>query len=132
MPIMIVKRYARSDLQDNRDRLYVFGDNLVGVGTGGQAYSCRGEPNAVGIPTKRAPSTADTAYFTDDDLGRATPVIDAAFERLAAHIKKGLVVIWPADGVGTGLAMLERKAPAIRAYIDQKTDELFALAHEIG
>lgn len=130
MPIRTVNRYTRSDLRANKNTLFVFGDNMVRQGRGGQAAECRDEPNAVGIPTKWNPSTNQSAYFSDLDIAKATPQIDAAFNRLVDHLRQGGDVVWPADGIGTGLAKLREKAPAINAYIERKRAELLAAAEE--
>ena len=53
--IIYQKFIYRSDLKANPSVLYLFGDNLQRVGLGGQAKEMRGEPNAVGIATKKAP-----------------------------------------------------------------------------
>ena len=119
--IRYVKRYTRSEIRANPDTLYVFGDNLLQRGLGGQAKECRGEPNAVGIPTKRAPSMADSAFLSDADYDMVKPFIQSAFRRLAAH---GGDIVWPADGVGTGLAQLPQRAPLIATFIDRCFEHL--------
>lgn len=117
--IVIVQRYTRSDIQANPDRLYVFGDNMTRLGRGGQAAECRGEPNAVGIVTKWYPTNDPVAFFCDADLEKVRWSIQDSFRRLAGHLEAGGTVVWPADGVGTGLARLHTRAPAIAAYIDR-------------
>ena len=47
----ITREYVRA----NPDKIFLFGDNLEQRGLGGQAAAMRGEPNAVGIPTKKRP-----------------------------------------------------------------------------
>ena len=114
------KKIYRKDLKDHPEVLYVFGDNMARRGYGGQAREMRGEPNAVGIPTKWLPSTAENAYFTDR-LGftKIIETIDQDFERLEAHLKVGGEIVWPSYGIGTGLANLGKRAPLIAAYIDK-------------
>ena len=126
--VIVVTRYSRAVAQATPGALFVFGDNLAGTGLGGQAGALRGEPNAVGIPTKQTPEDDDGAYFTDADLPRVTPLIDAAFEKLTRRLDAGGDIWWPAAGVGTGLAQLPARAPAIAAYIETKRSALFALA----
>jgi hypothetical protein len=130
MPINLAKRYARQDLRRNPSWLFVFGDNLARSGLGGQAKECRGESNAVGIPTKRLPTMADQAFLSDADLAQVKPLIDEAFLRLVAHLKAGGVVILPQDGVGTGLARLEEKAPRIWRYLERCFARLQEIAQE--
>ncbi len=95
--------------------LVVFGDNLQRRGSGpnsGQAV-IRGEPNAVGIPTKREPSNDPRAFLTDADLPAIRAAATPAFTRLAGHLRAGGVVVWPAEGIGTGRARLRESAPRI-------------------
>lgn len=111
----------RQDLRDNPQWLYVFGDNMTRLGLGGQAARMRGEPNAVGIPTKRRPSMAEEAFFTDRDLH---PFIIASrddIKRLRAHSG---TIVWPMAGIGTGRAQLERRAPKIWVVIEELRFEL--------
>lgn len=112
-----VKRYYRSSLKANPQHLFVFGDNYVKRGLGGQAKECRGEPNAVGIPTKWAPAMKESAFFKDTDFDRVKGQIDEGYDRLEEHLRKGGMIIWPADGIGTYLARLEEKAPSIYQYL---------------
>lgn len=97
---------------DDRLSLYLFGDNDIGRGRGGQA-TIRGAPNAHGIPTKRAPSLHNNAFYTDDNLAENVVKIKCA---LAAAKKKFescnyTRIVFPQDGFGTGLAQLTRRAP---------------------
>jgi len=119
--IFLVNRYSRDMLRRSPATLFVFGDNVKRIGLGGQAAEARGEPNAVGIVTKIAPST----YMTDDHWDVAKPLVVAAFTRLADHLVTGSNVAWPTDGVGTGLAELPQRAPGIYAAIERCRDYLF-------
>lgn len=114
-----VQRYKRADLQAAPGTLFVFGDNVSTLGRGGQARECRGEPNAVGIPTKWHPTMDEDAFFTDDALDTVRPRIQAEFRRLASHLQAGGDVVWPTDGVGTGLAQLPQRAPAVADFINR-------------
>jgi hypothetical protein len=110
---------SRADLRNHPDWLYVFGDNMARRGLGGQAAQMRGEPNAVGIPTKWLPMSNEAAYFTDDDLTKL-PILHAlseAFTRLRRHLMAGGTIVIPADGIGTGYAHLDRRAPKLFALI---------------
>lgn len=100
------------------DTLFVFGDNMVERGLGEQAKEMRGEPNAVGIPTKLLHGSHATDFFRDEDLERARVKINAAFIKLFVHAAKGGDIVWPASGIGTGLAELEIRAPKIWSLIE--------------
>lgn len=106
-------------LRSEPGTLFVFGDNMVHRGFGGQAKEMRGEPNAVGIPTKLLPGMGSTDFFRDEDYERAKPKIDAAFVKLFAHAANGGEIVWPKDGIGTGLAELSNRAPKIWKLIEE-------------
>ncbi|MBN9560441.1 MAG: hypothetical protein J0H14_06880 [Alphaproteobacteria bacterium] len=117
-------------LRAHPDTLFVFGDNMQRRGYGGQAAAMRGEPNAVGIPTKWAPSTAPAAFFADSDWDRpdVRDAIDSAFILLADALRAGRSVAIPADGLGTGRAELATHASRIAAAIAARIARLEAIA----
>jgi hypothetical protein len=94
--------------------VFLFGDNLQRRGRGGQALHMRGEPNAIGIPTKRAPSMHESAFFSDDDFDANCAAIDAAFALIPAD---ATVVVIPSAGLGTGRAQLQQRAPRTWAHL---------------
>lgn len=59
------KIIKREKVRANPDVLYLFGDNDIRKGFGGQAKEMRGEPNAMGISTKKLPSNKPEAFKTD-------------------------------------------------------------------
>lgn len=113
--IVYQKIIARMDLRTNQNTcLYVFGDNLAEVGYGGQAKEMRDEPNAIGIPTKRNPRL----YLNDGDFDEVVPIIKQKVGRLRGFLAlSDTVVVFPADGIGTGLANLSSQAPMIWGYL---------------
>lgn len=119
-----VKHITRDMLKSRPDTLFVFGDNMIARGLGGQAKEMRGEPNAVGIPTKMLPGMGYADFFRDEDFDRAKPKIDAAFVRLFAHAAGCGKIVWPAAGIGTGLAELPKRAPKIWQLIEENRTAL--------
>jgi hypothetical protein len=115
---------SRGMLRLGRDILFVFGDNLAGTGFGGQAREMRGEPNAVGLPTKRRPARDPGAYFTDADLPKVQRAAAPAIAQLRTHLAGGGSVVWPSAGIGTGRAELARRAPAIARFYEEVLAEL--------
>ena len=110
--VVRMKRISREFVRANRDRIFLFGDNLAGKGFGGQAAAMRGEPNCVGIPTKKFPSNRDDAFFTDLEFEQNKAAIDHAFEILFSKISKAeQIIVIPADGLGTGRAQHQCRAP---------------------
>lgn len=112
---------TRQMLRDEPDTLFVFGDNMQRTGFGGQAKEMRGEPNAVGIPTKKSPSMRPEAFFSDYDLAAWRLAAVGDVRRLRNH--KG-TIIWPKYGIGTGRARLRHHAPKIMDAIDALKEEL--------
>ena len=124
MPLRYRRFITRQNLRAAPETLFVFGDNLERRGLGGQAAEMRDEPNAVGVPTKHQPSRRAEAYFSNADFAAVKPSIDAALMRLAEHLRAGGEVVWPTDGIGTGRADLERRAPRIWRYLERCRSQL--------
>lgn len=120
MTIEFQKHYTRADLQANPNVLYVFGDNLARVGLGGQAAEARGEPNAVGLPTKVSPSE----FLTDKHGEVLLTIINKDIRKLLKHVQNGGKIVWPFDGIGTGLADLKNRAPMIYKMYSNLLEEL--------
>lgn len=118
--IEIRDRIIRADLRAEKDKIFLFGDNLLEWGFGGQAKEMRGEENAVGIPTKKAPSNNSNSFFTDKEFASNKNSIDEAFGKIPAD----KTIIIPKAGLGTGLAQLEEKAPRTFAYLNEKLAEI--------
>ena len=126
--IEIVSRYTDADVKANPNKIYVFGDNTERTGTGGQAQ-IRNNPNAMGIATKLAPSMNESAFMTDKDFAKNKAVIDGDIAKIKAT---GKIVIFPKDGLGTGLAKLKEKAPQTYAYLKQRLLEEFGFNNDTG
>jgi hypothetical protein len=106
MDIRVEKFYTVELLRDNPDSLFVFGDNTHKVGKGGQAI-IRDEPNAFGIATKVSPNI----YFTDELFYNNVERIDYDILCIEEQSLKYKEIVFPKDGLGTGLAKLKEKAP---------------------
>jgi len=87
----------------------------------------RGEPNAIGIPTKKKPTMEEDAFFTDKELEENRAHIDDAlmeiWEKKPDFDRKKHTIVIPAAGLGTGLAQLPERAPATFAYINKRLRE---------
>jgi hypothetical protein len=117
----ITREYVRA----NRNKLFLFGDNLERRGLGGQAAAMRGEPNAVGIPTKKWPSYKDEAFFSDDEFEQNKTAIDTALAKVMNAVTETIrTIVIPTDGLGTGRAQLDKRAPRTFAYLQKRLAEL--------
>jgi hypothetical protein len=119
MTLLYIKKYSRSYIQAHPDWIFVFGDNLERSGFGGQAAEARGEPNAIGIATKRKPTMEPDAFLSEEDYDDWFIKERPTLARLIKASQNGRTIIWPLDGIGTGLARLEKNAPAIWNDIEQ-------------
>ena len=110
--------YSADYLRNHPDLLFVFGDNLS---RGGQAI-IRSEPNSIGLVSKRSPDHLSTAYMT------GTPTdydaVNADLARIEELALSGKQLVFPAAGIGTGLARLQVTAPDLLAYIDSEISKL--------
>lgn len=116
MPVVRFKWITREIIRNNPDITFLFGDNLLKTGLAGQAKEARGEPNTIGVPTKKAPSMHPDSFFRDDEIEKNMLAINAAF----SLIPSGATVGIPEAGLGTGLADLQNKAPKTYAYLLDK------------
>jgi hypothetical protein len=123
--VLTMKWITRAFVREHRDRIFLYGDNLARQGFGGQAAAMRGEPNVVGIPTKKLPSNSKNAFFTDAEFEQNKAAIDQAFERLTlVSTSREQVIVIPANGLGTGRAQLENRAPLTFAYLQKRLGDL--------
>ena len=126
MPIELQKHFSVEDCNNNPDKIYVFGDNLIHKGKGGQAITCDC-PNAIGIPTKRLPSMDSDSFFNDEfDEYEA---VKSAIEKLIIlkHTRQDTTFVFPEDGLGTGLAKMNIKSPKLFKYMNKLLNAYFGL-----
>jgi hypothetical protein len=108
LKIIVQKSYWDvPELRDNPDLLYVFGDNLLRMGHGGQAI-VRDEPNAIGIATKKSPREFMSDAQYNENITAIKNDIRAIIERA---LNENMTIVLSYWGYGTGLAMLDKYAP---------------------
>jgi hypothetical protein len=110
------KIITRGEVRDNPDKIYVFGDNDKRAGLGGQAAAMRGEPNAIGVRTKKAPDNKPGSFYSDAEFDANRQKIDEDFSKVVAQARAGKPIVIPEDGLGTGRARL---GPRTLAYINK-------------
>ena len=99
----------------NPEHIHAVGDNLDGYGTAGQAC-IRKEPNAFGIPTKRYPSMEAGSFFTDKECERQH-ILKALRELYV--LGKNRTIVFPTNGIGTGMANMSRSSPKLFAEMNE-------------
>lgn len=100
--------------RDQPGYVHVYGDNLAGYGTAGQAC-IRKEPNAFGIPTKRYPSMEVGSFFTDRDCEREH-LLKALRELYT--LGRHTTIVFPSKGIGTGMAKMQQSSPKLFAEMN--------------
>lgn len=115
--------WSVKDVRAHPDKLWIFGDNVLGKGKRGQAC-IRDEPNAIGIPTKWVPSLRESAFFSDDKFLECTTAIDEAFTKIYKLLPDYEGIVLPENGLGTGLAQLDKRAPGVFRYLCDMLEEL--------
>lgn len=115
--------------QERDDLIFVFGDNTKRVGMGGQAI-IRTQPNTLGVATKRLPSMAPSAFFSENNEYDLECVIDD-LKYLWDALKDGLTIVIPVTlegkpSLGLERAELPQRAPSIYNTICMHIKEMCA------
>ena len=118
--------WTAGECQNHPNCLYIFGDNDLKVGCRGQAI-IRDQPNALGLPTKKVPTLQKSAFYSDLEYEDNVHKIEQALNQIISLSHLYEKVIFPKDGLGTGLAQLPQKAPRTHQYLLRRLNELFDL-----
>ena len=118
MLIARTKPWTREEVASDQDHIYIFGDNLIEKGRGGQAC-IRGLSNAFGVPTKKLPAMSREAFFTDDEFEENKRAIDRAI----AKLPKGKELIYNPE-IGAGLAQMPTRCPKTYKYLLEQLAKL--------
>lgn len=135
--------WTREQVAAQPDKVFLFGDNTNDrlntkyIPSSTQAV-IRGLPNAIGIDTKRDRGTrqdvygdggigygkvliSEGSYFNNGDFDEFKEQVDKAIQKAK---DSGKTIVIPADGIGTGKAMLKEKAPKLFEYLQQELNKL--------
>ncbi len=127
--------YSVKQVFDNPNRIYIFGDNSMRIGNGGQAQ-VRGRPNVFGIATKRSPAMSDVSFFNDSFndftilLNDIVGLYNYVQELIVKENQTGeeFTIVFPADGLGTGLSQLPKRSPFINKQLKMLLEQYFDIA----
>lgn len=97
--IIFDKFWTISDIKKYSNYIFIFGDNDIRKGKGGQAI-IRDMSNAIGIPTKKIPSNKISSFYTDDEYEENKEKIKNVVFRILKELKSGKYngIILPKDG----------------------------------
>jgi len=105
------------EVQRRPDDIFVFGDNDIRRGRGGQAI-IRDCDNTIGIRTKRLPSMTPGSFYSDTEE-QLQNILDDFLA--VAELNLDHKVWFPANGFGTGRARLGITAPRCAALVEYCT-----------
>jgi hypothetical protein len=101
--------YSLQLSQSKPQTLFLFGDNTMRVGNGGQAI-IRNLPNSLGVITKKVPNTKEEAFFRDKDLEEYKEYLEIDMSILREK-GKDFDEIVVNKNIGLGLADMLNKCP---------------------
>lgn len=124
MKIIVEKKwYSKKLCEENPQNCYIFGENQEQQDTedrgGGQAI-IRGCGNTFGFCTKKAIDE----FWTDEEYSDNIIQIETDIKR-AIFIAKNHVLVFPFNGLGTGLSALPQEAPKTFLYLSKRLLEVF-------
>jgi hypothetical protein len=123
---VFVRFWSTEDCHMQPESLFIFGDNDIKKGCGGQAI-IRYCKNTIGIPTKKLPNNKSSSFYTDNEFeDNCRKIIDA----ISLIIKKSVdygELVFPFDGFGTGLAKLPENAPKTLEFLEKLIYEVFGV-----
>ena len=124
MDIEIFKGLWYSEIvMKNRNRFYIFGDNDLRKGLGGQACIRRCF-NTQGIRTKKEPSMNEGSFYKDLEYSENILKIERDIQKVKT-ISKNYIIVFSENGFGNGYAQLKERAPATYAYLCKRLKEEF-------
>lgn len=130
--------FSINQCKANPEKLYVFGDNMLRRGNAGQAQ-IRYCENATGLATKCFPSLDEKSFFSDEQFENCCEVIRKDIEKIKLRYKNGgyTYIVFPEDGLGTGLSQLPKRAPRVYDFLKNILLEEFGVStndldHKLG
>ena len=97
-------------VKNNTNKIFIFGDNDLRIGKGGQAI-IRDLKNTIGLRTKKAPNNNSSSFYSDNDYDNNIIKIEKDILNIKKEEEKGKIIVFSEGGYGTGLARLKQKAP---------------------
>ena len=123
--------WTLDDIKNNPKSIFVFGDNNLRYGKGGQAI-IRDLSNTIGLRTKKAPNNQPSSFYSDSDLEENKENIIEDILTIKELQLKGNVIVFSNGGYGTGLSKLKEHAPKTFEYLCDCLKSFFNYDNELG
>lgn len=108
-----------NDIKVSENKIFIFGDNDMRIGKGGQAI-IRDLYNTIGIRTKKEPNNYSRSFYTDIEYDKNILKIKADIDNIVKKYSDGYTIVFSNGGYGTGLARLNEKAPLTFKYLNEQ------------
>jgi len=118
--------WSENDCDNSPRTLFIFGDNDIKTGRGGQAV-IRFCKNSFGIPTKKYPNYRISSYYMDSDYDNNIIKIKYAIENLIKKSEDYDVIMFPKNGLGTGLSKMQIYAPKTLTSMNEIIKNCFGI-----
>ena len=82
MPVFDIPMVTRDRVRAGKLFLFAFDDDEMRLTEGGLAAQCRGEPNTIGIRTRRAPGSDPESVWNDTHIALHQQQLDEDFALL--------------------------------------------------
>ena len=116
--------------KQNPKKLYIFGDNTLRIGMAGQAQIRRCK-NSTGLATKLHPGMEVNDFMSDDKYNEHCMIIEKDIQKILKVFENPdngyEKIVFPIDGLGTGLSMLPTRAPNVYNFLCTKLHTVFGL-----
>lgn len=129
--VVLMDMYDKCKCDEYKTYLFVYGDNDKKIGCKGQSI-IRNMTNSIGIPTKKSPTLKLESFYTDDEYEDNVRKINEAIGKVMIRSKEYEKIVFPRDGLGTGLAQLPKRAPKTYEYLRSQLNERFGIYETKG
>ena len=129
------KWFSIEKCEQNPKNLYIFGDNTIRIGMAGQAQirKCK---NSTGLATKLHPGMDEKNFMSDENYNEHCMIIDKDIQKIIKVFENQNngyeKIVFPIDGLGTGLSMLPQKAPKVFNFLCVKLNTVFGLKTDVS
>ena len=123
--------WTEDDVKANPSKIFIYGDNDLREGKGGQAI-IRDFPNALGIRTKKKPSHAAGSYWTDKEFESNKSKICEDISAIKIELMFGKTIVLSRGGYGSDRAKLKEKAPKTFEFLNKMILDNFYFNNETG
>jgi len=87
-----------NDIVNNKNKIFIFGDNDLRIGKGGQAI-IRDCKNTIGIRTKKQPNNNQSSFYNDDEYDENILKIDQDINNILNKLKQGYTIVFSSGGL---------------------------------